>query len=208
MKPRLVAAALAVLMHAAADAATIDMNDPLRAKGRENDVRIDAQLLTDTVSPGAAIGVTWQIQNFTDVPVAVATKATDASYDADTQTITVAIGSEVPEDGNMPEMVVVAPGEKKTFRSSATAAISPGSVRSGHGRPRFVQVKVSILRKLEPFLALLRDPSPKPQPLSDELFEEWFESTDTIFLNSLPVHWSPRAANRVVDVEQRRPNRF
>ncbi len=205
MKANYVAATIAaVLVSAAADAATIDMNDPLRAKGREGDVRIDAQLATDAISPGAPVGVTWQIQNFTDAPVAVATKSVDASYDADTQTITLTIGSEVPEDGNMPQMVVVEPGEKKVFRAAATPAITPAAVRPGNGMPRYVQIKVSILRTLEPFLNLIRSQAPaaRPQPLSDQLFEQWFESTDTIYLNSLPVHWSPRG-NKVVDVEQR-----
>src|SRR6185436_2441155 len=51
-----------LLTAAAANAAGIDMNDPRRALGRENDVRIDAQLLQETVSPGTAIAVTYQIQ--------------------------------------------------------------------------------------------------------------------------------------------------
>ena len=204
MKANFVAATIAaVVVSAAADAATIDMNDPLRAKGREGDVRIDAQLVTDAVSPGAPVGVTWQIQNFTESPVAVATKVVDASYDADSRTITLTIGSEVPEDGNMPQMVLVAPGEKKVFRAAATPAIPPGAARPG-GAPRYVQVKVSILRKLEPFLALIHGQAPaaRPHRLSDELFEQWFESTDMIYLNSLPVHWSSRT-NKVIDVEQR-----
>ncbi len=206
MNAKFAVTALATILAAASlDAATIDMNDPRRALGREDDVRIDAQLLNDTVTPGAPIGVTWQIQNFTDTPVAVATKVCDASYDPDSRTITVAIGSEVPADGTMPQMIVIAPGEKKVFRAAATPVISPAASRSERGNaPRFVQVKVSILRKLEPFLNLIKRQSPtaKPEPLSDELFDQWFESTDTIFLNSLPVQWNARA-QRPVDVEQR-----
>lgn len=33
------------------DAASVDMKDPRRALGREDDVRIDAQIAQDTVSP-------------------------------------------------------------------------------------------------------------------------------------------------------------
>ena len=194
-----------VLSAAVANAASIDMNDPRRALGREDDVRIDAQLLSDTVSPGTPVGVTWQIQNMTAQPVAVATKVVDASYDADSRTITLAIGSEVPDDGNMPQMVVIAPGEKKVFRAAATPVITPAAARGARGSaPRYVQVKVSILRKLEPFLSLIRKQTPttKPEPLSDELFDQWFESTDTIFLNTVPVQWSAQT-HRVIDVEQR-----
>lgn len=204
MKSTIVAAAIAAIsVSAAATAASIDMNDPLRAKGREGDVRIDAQLLSEDVAPGSPIGVTWQIENFSQTTVAVATKAVSASYDEDSNTITVAIGSEVPEDGNMPAMVLVAPGEKKVFSTAATPAIGPKASRAGH-QPRYVQVKVSILRELEPFIALIKaqTPAARPQPLSDQLFEQWFESTDTIFLNTLPVHFSPRK-NKIIDVEQR-----
>jgi hypothetical protein len=41
------------------------LNDPRRAVGREDDVRVNAQLLRDTVSPSRAIGVTCQIENLT-----------------------------------------------------------------------------------------------------------------------------------------------
>src|SRR6185436_9459580 len=106
-------AASTLLTTAAANASGIDMNDPRRALGRENDVRIDAQLVQDTVTPGTAIAVTYQIQNFSASPVAVADKLTDASYDEDARTITIGIGSEVPGDGSLPHLVIVAPGEKK-----------------------------------------------------------------------------------------------
>lgn len=199
------AACLAALVTAAANAATIDMSEARRALGREDDVRIDAQLLADTVSPGSPIGVTWQIQNFSDMPVAVASRVIDTSYDADSHTITVGIGSEVPDEGNMPVMIVVAPGEKRVFRAAATPAVGPAAFRTGGGTPRFVRVKVSILRKLAAFMTLIQEQatSTAPQRLSDELFEQWFESTDTIFLNTLPVHWSARAQKPAVDVERR-----
>jgi hypothetical protein len=206
MKPIRRAAILAILsISTAVSAASINMDESRRALGREDDVRIDAQLLTDTVSPGSAIGVTWQIQNFTESPVAVATRVVDATYDDETRTITLAIGSEVPEDGNMPVVVLIPPGEKKVFRAGATPAITPAMMRERGGMtPRYVQVKVTILRDLEPFMTLIQTQSATTpaRPLSDELFERWFESTDTIFLNSLPVKWSNRS-NKTVDVEQR-----
>ena len=138
-----------VLLHAAAAIAdTIDMDDPRRTVGREGDVRIDAQLVQDTVSPGTPIGVAWQIQNFSKSPVAVADKVADATYDQDTRTITLSIGSEVPQDGKMPHVVTVAPGEKKVFRTGATPMLGATATRSPQAGPRYVQVKVSILRDL------------------------------------------------------------
>ena len=87
-----------VLLHAAAAIAdTIDMDDPRRTVGREGDVRIDAQLVQDTVSPGTPIGVAWQIQNFSKSPVAVADKVADATYEHDTRTITMTKVSDLPQ---------------------------------------------------------------------------------------------------------------
>ena len=204
MNANYAAAALAIAISAAADAATINMNDPLRSVGREGDVRIDAQLVTDSVSPGSPVGVTWQIQNFTEKTVAVATRVVSASYDTDSRTITLTIGAEVPQDGNMPAMVLVGPNEKKVFRAAATPTITVAAARAGGSGPRYVQVKVSILRELDPFLSLIQaqTPTSKPQLLSDELFELWFESTDTIFLNTLPVQWTGKV-QKAIDVEQR-----
>lgn len=182
-----------VMLHAAAaNASGIDMNDPHRALGREDDVRIDAQLVKDTISAGAPIGVTYQIQNFTAETVAVAARVSDASYDPETRTITISLGSEVPLDGAMPQMFTIAPGEKKTFRTAATPTVSASALRTSFAAvPRYVQLKVTILRNLTPFATLIANQSrtQTPQPLSDELFDQWFESSDTIFLNSLPVHW-------------------
>lgn len=189
-----------VLLHAAAAIAdTIDMDDPRRTVGREGDVRIDAQLVQDTVSPGTPIGVAWQIQNFSKSPVAVADKVADATYDQDTRTITLSIGSEVPQDGKMPHVVTVAPGEKKVFRSGATPMLGATATRSPQAGPRYVQVKVSILRDLAPFAKISAS-----QILPDELFDKWFEANDTIFLNAVPVRFSTRrSSNGFVAADQR-----
>ncbi|HEX2832723.1 MAG TPA: hypothetical protein VHW00_06890 [Thermoanaerobaculia bacterium] len=180
-----------VLLHAAAArAASIDMDDPRRALGREGDVRVDAQLVRDTVSPGSPIGVTWQIQNFSTRSVAVATRVADATYDEDSRTVTLTIGSEVPPDGTMPVMVLIAPGEKKTFSTAATPNLSAAaSRRTFAASPRFVQVKLAVLREVTPFLPLIQAQS--RARLSDEQFEQWFECNDTIFLNALPVQFEP-----------------
>lgn len=192
-------AAIVLIHAAAATAGSIDMDDPRRTVGREGDVRIDAQLVQDTVAPGSPIGVAWQIENLSKAPVAVADKVADATYDPDSRTITLAIGSEVPQDGRMPHVVIIAPGEKKLFRAGATPALAGAAVRSPGAAPRFVQVKVTILRDLAPFAQLIAAQSQvqarqaqASQPLSDELFDKWFESNDTIFLNTVPVRFSAR----------------
>jgi len=199
----LAVAASSFLLTAAANASGVDMNESRRALGREDNIRIDAQLSQDTVSPGMAIGVTYQIQNFTGSTVAVADKVSGATYDPDSQTITFAIGSEVPGDV-LPHLVTIAPGERKVFRTAATPSLAVSATRESFAIvPRYVQVKVTILRDLAPFVALIQNQARGRQRLPDDLFDRWLESSDTIFLNTLPVGWSPRSGSGTADASQR-----
>lgn len=201
--PLLVLASLAPLNVFASP--KIDMDDPHRALGREDDVRVDAQLLNDTVTSGRAIGVVYQIQNLTKNAIAVAEKKCTASYDAETRTITLAIGSEVPADGDMPRMAVIAPGEKKTFTAGASFRVATASVRSPLiSTPRYVQIKVSVLRDTAPFAELIAasERAHAPIALSDAQFEHWLEVNDTIFLNPLPVQFDSRPTRGFGDISE------
>lgn len=193
-----------VLEAAAAQAAHVDMNDPRRALGREDDVRVDAQMTQDSVGVGSPISVTYQIHNLTSAPIAVADKVTDVSYDEETATITMSIGSEVPAGGAMPHLVTVAPGEKKTLAASASFNV-PVVMRAGfRGAPRYVVVKVNVLRNVEPFTPLIAQQGKTVAPLrlSDAQFDAWMEANDAIFLNAIPVRWDPKRRN-AADVESR-----
>ena len=192
-----------VLIHAiAANAASVDMNDPKRAVGLQDDVRIDAQLLSDQVAPGGVIAVTYQIQNLTSEPLAIADKEADATYDSDTQTIILAIGSEVPLGGKMPHMVVIMPGETKTLSASAIPILRVASVSSPNiAAPRYVQVKVSLLRDVAAStLIQKRAHASQPLVMPDALFDKWLQGNDSIFLNAIPVRYSPRGRSHL-DVE-------
>lgn len=202
----------ALLCATAAHAAdTIDMNDPRRALGREDDVRIDASIRQDTITSGAPIAVTYQVQNLTAMPVAIANKVTDVSYDPETLTITVGIGSEIPKDGNLPQLSTIAAGEKKTFSVTVTPVIPASAAAMRGPAPRYVQVKVSILRDLAPFAALIENQAKTPgvQRLSDAQFDQWLNGNDTIFLNAIPVRYQARQKSGI-DVENRgyRPAMF
>ena len=195
---------LAALHAASAAAASVDMDDPRRALGREDDVRIDAQLLRETVSPGSTVGVTYQIQNFSKFPVAIADRVSDISYDADSATITLGFGSEIPQDGMMPRMEVIAPGEKRTFTGGGVLRVHTSRVRSPYSIvPRLVRIKVTVLRELAAFAALLQSQTAGDAPveLTDPQFEKFMESTDTIFLNPIPVRFENRRRENDVDAE-------
>jgi hypothetical protein len=174
-------------------AARVDMTDPRRALAREDDVRIDAQLLQQELSSSSPLTVTWQIQNFSALPVAVADKTTDIDYDPDTSTIIFSIGAEIPEGATMPHLVVIHPGEKRVFASGGHVHFVTPSVRTPWTLvPHYVQVKVVILRNLTRFASLIEaqmKTSVQP-PLPNEMFDPWVESSDAVFLNPIPVRWN------------------
>lgn len=181
-----------LMLTAAAAAASIDMDDPRRALGREGDVRVDAQLTRDTVTAGAPVAITYQIHNLSGSAVAIAHRQMDATYDEDERTIVFSVGSEVPPDGNMPQMTLIAPGEKKVFTAASTPSLRAAALRATMAIvPRFVQVKVAILRDVRPYLELIQSQNGRGKHrLSDELFEQWFESNETIYLNAIPVRYT------------------
>lgn len=204
-------AALTVLLIAlttAAQAAKVDMRDPRRAVGREDDVRVDAELAQDAVSSHATLGVTYQIQNLTESPIAFADKQSEASYDPDTETITVAFGAEVPAGDTMPHMVIIGPGEKKTFRGSGAVTIVTPNVRTPWlPVPRFVQIKVTVLRDVKPFTALIdqQNKTAAAPPLDNQSFDRWVNAVGTVFLNLIPVRWEGKGRSNDVDAERSAP---
>ena len=188
-----VAAAVLLLAGSTARAAGVDFKDPRRALGREDDIKVDAQMLQETLSPGSPISVTYQIENLTASPIAVADKIADASFDADSQTITVSIGAEIPQGTAMPHLIVIAPGKTQAFRIGASAQVLVANARSPWARvPRFVQIVVNVLRDLKPFANLIeqQQKSAAAPPLPNDLFDTWVSSVSSVELNALPVRWS------------------
>lgn len=188
-----VAAAVFLLISSSAHAAGVDFKDPRRALGREDNIRVDAQMLQDTVSPGTAISVTYQVENLSEAPIAIADKVADASFDPDSQTITVSIGAEIPPGAAMPHLSTIAPGQTRTFRIGATPQMTVANSKSPWAHvPRFVQIVVNVLRDLGPFMNLLAQQaqSTTPPVLPNGLFDTWVASNASVELNVLPVRWS------------------
>jgi len=188
-----VAVSVFLLVSSAARAAGVDFKDPRRALGREDDIRVDAQMLQETLSPGSPISVTYQVENLTAAPIAVADKIADATFDADSQTITVSIGAEIPEGTAMPHLTVIAPGQTHAFRIGASAQVLVANTRTPWAHvPRFVQITVNVLRDLKPFANLIAQQakSAAAPPLPNTLFDTWVASVSSVELNALPVRWS------------------
>jgi hypothetical protein len=188
-----VAVAVFLLVSSTVQAAGVDFKDPRRALGREDDIKVDAQMLQETISPGSPISVTYQVENLTSAPIAIADKVADATFDADSQTITVSIGAEIPEGTAMPHLTVIAPGQTHAFRIGASAQVVVANEKSPWAHvPRFVQIVVNVLRDLKPFANLIAQQakSASAPPLPNNLFDTWVASVSSVELNVLPVRWS------------------
>jgi hypothetical protein len=187
--------AAALLVAGAAQAARLDMKDDRRAVAREDDVRIDAELLSDSVSPNSAVAITYQIENLSQSAVAVADKVVDLSYDADSATLILSVGAEVPTGASMPHLVIIAPGETRVLRAGAVPQVmTPRRDAPFISVPHYVQIKVNVLRNLAPFAKLIAQQQAGAAAvlLPDDGFERWVESNDAVLLNVLPVRWDSR----------------
>jgi hypothetical protein len=185
--------AVFLLVSSTAEAGGVDFKDPRRALGREDDIKVDAQMLQETLSPGCPISVTYQVENLTSAPIAVADKIADATFDADSQTITVSIGAEIPEGAAMPHLTMIAPGQTRAFRIGASPQVVVANAKSPWAHvPRFVQIVVNVLRDLKPFANLIAQQakSAVAPPLPNDLFDTWVASVSSVELNVLPVRWS------------------
>ena len=197
-RPFFSAVSISLLFAAAANAAHVDMNDPRRALGREDNIRVDAELLQDFLSPSSSLSVTYQIENLTQQTIGVADKVVDVSYDADSATVTFAIGAEVPTGAAMPHVVTIAPGQKRVLTAGGMLHVAVPRARTPWSIvPRYVQIKVNVLRDITPFEALLAQQakSAVAPALPNDLFDKWVDANDAVFLNSIPVHWAGRDAN-------------
>lgn len=182
----------ATLIATAALAAHVDFNDPRRALGREDNVRIDAELLQDTISSNSPLSITYQVENLTKAPIAIADKISDVSFDRDTLTVTFAIGAEVPSGATMPHLVVIQPGQKRTLSTGGTVHIATPHDRTPWTVvPRQVQIKVNVMTDISAFAALIeqQEHSAVAPPLPNEMFDKWVNAVDAVFLNAIPIHW-------------------
>jgi hypothetical protein len=198
----------AMFVAAMASAAHVDMSDPRRALGREDNIRIDAELIQDTISPNSSLSVVYQIQNFTNRTIGVADKVTDVTYDPDTGTVTFAIGAEVPVGAAMPHVATIAPGEKRVLTAGGVLhAVVPRQRSPWTVVPRSVQIEVNVLRDVTPFATLLvqQAKSAVAPALPNDLFDRWVDATDSVFLNPIPVRWNGRDEHVSVDAAERTP---
>jgi len=194
-----------VLFSAACSSTAVDMAEPRRVVGTESAVRIDAEI-TDELRPGSPLTITYVITNQRAVAIAIADILPETTFDRETRTVTVSIGSEVPGAVTLPRLVRIGPGEKKSFTTSARlmGMVPVVTVDPRLSSQTLLRLKVNFLGDTAPFVELIDIPerAVADQKRADELFGPWLERNEVVYTNAVPIQVS--AARRGAEAEAER----
>jgi len=160
--------------------------------GTDNDVRIDAEVFGDELGSSVTLPLKYDITNSRQAAIAIADLIPETTYDEETGTVTISIGSEVPGATLLPHLISIKPGEKKSFSAIARVTILLPSGAPVARIPRALRLKVNFLDDTAQFETLITMPEKglyDPR-LADELFPKWLERNETVYTNALPMRWS------------------
>lgn len=186
---------LASLFAAACATAPVDLSEERRVVGTEAGVRLDGFIQGDALGPSNAIPFKYDITNERPHPIAIADLIPSTTYDPESRTVTVNLGSEVPGAQFLPRLISIAPGEKKTFSGTIRVQVlpeAPGDPRVA-APPRTLQLRLNFLGDVQPFAELVGIPQRAvndPQ-LADRLFPLWLERNEVVLTGTVPMRWRP-----------------
>lgn len=181
------------------------MKEPRRLVATDNDVRLDAQVKVEMLGPSTDVPIDYQVTNNRQTAIAIAELVPNATYDEDTQTVTVTFGSEVPGEQFLPRLILIKPGERRTFSSGARVNVPITEMVNQnpfHRFPNGLRIRLNFLGDAQPFMKLVgiseravRDPA-----LANELFPKWVEVNESVITSVLPMRWIGTPAGNDGDV--------
>lgn len=174
----------------------VESKEPRRAVGTENGVRIDVEIFSDSLTPNASIPIKYDITNHRNQTILVADLLPLGTYDSDTLTVTVNLGTEIPGENFLPRLIAIHPEERKSFSTQAHVAIVATAGTPFTPRPNGVRIRLNFLDDTATFAKLVDIPEkavydPK---LANDLFQKWVENNETVVTNTLPMRWQGTTA--------------
>jgi len=188
--------AFLLLLAAAAACATsskpiVESTEPRRAVGTENGVRIDVEIYTDSLKTNTNLPLRYDITNHRNETILVADLVPQGTYDSDTQTVTVNLGTEIPGEQFLPRLIAIRPGERKTFSVAAHVVIAANPGTPWTPKPNGVRVRLNFLDDTKTFSPLvdIKEKAVHDPSLASALFQKWVENNETVVTNILPMRW-------------------
>ena len=176
---------------AAAKPGSIDMKEPRRMVGTENNVRVDAEIYGEDMIQGTSIAIKYDITNQRSSPILIADLVAQTNYDPETRMVTIDIGSEIPGEEFLPRLISIPSGARRSFNTGAHINIRMPLNSPWSPKPRGLQLRVNFLGDTIPFVKLIDIPEKavRDPKLAAELFPKWVEGNETVTTNSLPMRW-------------------
>jgi hypothetical protein len=193
---------LATLLLASCASSGVDMEEPNRVLGKEDDVRVDAQFVAAAFAQGGNVSVIYEIENLRTAPIAFASLNLEIAYESETGTFTATVGSEVPGNELIPRLIEIKPGERVRLTGGGRLIV-PVSRETHASTPREIRLKLVYLNDVEPFRELIgiSEVAVRDRALADKLFPAWIEHTATVTTNASPIRWGARSSG--ADAEER-----
>lgn len=179
----------------------INMKEPRRMVGTENNVRVDAEIYGEDMIQGTSISIKYEITNQRATAILIADMVALSTYDPETRTVVIDIGSEIPGEELLPRLIPIPAGERRSFTTGAHINVRMPMNSPWTPRPRALQLRVNFLGDPAPFAMLVDIPEKavRDKKLADELFPKWVERTETVTTNALPMHWQGPAGSGFED---------
>jgi len=178
----------------------VESTEPRRALGTENGVRIDVEIYSESLTNNSSIPIKYDITNGREKTILVADQVPEGNYDAETQTVTVNLGTEIP-GVKLPRLIAIRPQERKSFQTAAHVVITANPGSPWAPRPNGVRVRLNFLDDTATFSKLVEIPEKEinDPKLSADLFQKWVENNETVVTNILPMRWQGGVAAFGID---------